>query len=69
MSTQRPDPHQENIQELLEMIREVGGTAVAFSAEDAATFATRLASLPDLLRTHTIIIGIVPHPSSPSRWQ
>ena len=48
------------------MIREIGGTAAAFSADDAAAFATRLATLPDLLLTHTIIVGIVPHPSPPA---
>ena len=61
MSTQNADPHHQNIAELLDMIREIGGIAVAFSAEDAAALATRLASLPDLLATHTIMIGMVPH--------
>jgi hypothetical protein len=40
---QHPELHTHNIAELVEMIREIGGTAVAFTEEDAAAFAIRLA--------------------------
>lgn len=54
------NPQQANIEELLEMIREIGGTATAFSETDATSLTPKLESLADLLATHTIIIGIVP---------
>jgi hypothetical protein len=60
MSITPPDPQQANIEELLEMIREIGGTAEAFTAEDATRLAWKVQALQAKLMTHTIIIGVVP---------
>jgi hypothetical protein len=66
MSTIPPDPQQANIAELLEMIREIGGTAEAFAAGDATRLALKIQALQAKLATHTIIIGVVPTFSSAS---
>lgn len=61
MSTPRTDPQQQNIEEILEMIREIGGTAEAHSSLFPAELAFLLRELQAKLDTHTLIIGLVPH--------
>ena len=70
MSTNAPSPaqaaHDANLAEIVTMIQEIGGMAATFSHEDTAAFAIRLASLPAMLTTHTILIGVVPRAIEPA---
>lgn len=61
MSTRNTNPQQQNIEELLEMIREIGGTAEAITNPSPTELALLLRELQAKMTTHTLIVGLVPH--------
>lgn len=60
MSTQYGDAQADNIAEVLEILRELGATAEAFSPNDAMRLAFVVQGLQAQLATHTIVIAAVP---------
>lgn len=63
-----PLPQPPTLEEILEMIRTIGGTAEVYSTENAAMLALRLQVLEDFLTTYILVIGIVPNTPLPRQW-